>query len=140
MLNDIALRNEHMKKNELHPIHPGEVLLEEFLKPMDLSQNKLALNIGVPARRINEIVLTVVLAYLNSFKKSLINTSSQFEKVAGDLETETETVREKSTTLQNVDQAVGLFTGLARLASFSRTGFRITGGGVFKAAGNFFVR
>jgi hypothetical protein len=119
MLNDVALRNEHMKKNKLHPIHQGEVLLEEFLKPMDLSQNKLALNIGVPARRINEIVLTVVLAYLNSLKKSLINTSSQFEKVAGDIETETEaeTVREKSTTLQNVDQALGLFTGLARLAA-----------------------
>jgi antitoxin HigA-1 len=41
----------------LHPIHPGEVLVEEFLKPMGLSQNKLALNIGVPARRINEIIL-----------------------------------------------------------------------------------
>ena len=38
-------------------MHPGEVLLQEFLKPMDLSQNKLALSIGVPARRINEIVL-----------------------------------------------------------------------------------
>lgn len=46
-----------MKKRKLHPIHPGEVLLEEFLRPMGLSQNKLALNIGVPARRINEIVL-----------------------------------------------------------------------------------
>ena len=46
-----------MKKNKLHPVHPGEVLLEEFLKPMGLSQNKLALNIGVPPRRINEIVL-----------------------------------------------------------------------------------
>jgi antitoxin HigA-1 len=46
-----------MKKKKLHPIHPGEVLLEEFLKPMGLSQNKLAINIGVPARRINEIVL-----------------------------------------------------------------------------------
>ncbi|MCJ7481785.1 MAG: HigA family addiction module antitoxin [Thermodesulfovibrionales bacterium] len=46
-----------MKKKKLHPVHPGEVLLEEFLKPMGLSQNKLALNIGVPARRINEIVL-----------------------------------------------------------------------------------
>jgi addiction module HigA family antidote len=44
-------------KKKLHPVHPGEVLLEEFLKPMDLSQNRLALNIGVPARRINEIVL-----------------------------------------------------------------------------------
>ncbi|MEE9523726.1 MAG: HigA family addiction module antitoxin [Thermodesulfovibrionales bacterium] len=46
-----------MKKKTLHPVHPGEVLLEEFLKPMDLSQNRLALNLGVPARRINEIVL-----------------------------------------------------------------------------------
>ena len=46
-----------MKKKKLHPVHPGEVLLEECLKPMGLSQNKLALNIGVPARRINEIVL-----------------------------------------------------------------------------------
>jgi len=46
-----------MKKKKLRPIHPGEVLLEEFLKPMGLSQNKLALNIGVPARRINEVVL-----------------------------------------------------------------------------------
>ena len=39
------------------PIHPGEVLLEEFLKPMGLSQNRAALDMGVPARRINEIVL-----------------------------------------------------------------------------------
>jgi addiction module HigA family antidote len=46
-----------MKKKKLHPVHPGEVLLEEFLKPLGLSQNKLALNIGVPPRRINEIVL-----------------------------------------------------------------------------------
>lgn len=46
-----------MKRRRLHPVHPGEVLLEEFLKPMGLSQHRLALNIGVPARRINEIVL-----------------------------------------------------------------------------------
>jgi addiction module HigA family antidote len=44
-------------KKILHSVHPGEVLSEEFLKPMNLSQNRLALNIGVPARRINEIVL-----------------------------------------------------------------------------------
>lgn len=43
--------------DKLKPTHPGEVLLEEFLKPMDLSQNRLALSIGVPPRRINEIVL-----------------------------------------------------------------------------------
>ena len=42
--------------DQLDPIHPGEVLLEEFLKPLDLSQNQLALSIRVPARRINEIV------------------------------------------------------------------------------------
>lgn len=42
---------------KLSPIHPGEVLLEEFLKPMELSQNRLAIDIGVDARRINEIVL-----------------------------------------------------------------------------------
>ncbi len=46
-----------MASKKLHPIHPGEVLLEEFLKPMGLSQNRLALDIGVPPRRINEIVL-----------------------------------------------------------------------------------
>jgi addiction module HigA family antidote len=46
-----------MAQTKLHPVHPGEVLLEEFLKPMNLSQNRLALDIGVPARRINEIVL-----------------------------------------------------------------------------------
>lgn len=38
------------------PIHPGEVLLEEFLEPMELSQYRLAKDISVPARRINEIV------------------------------------------------------------------------------------
>lgn len=46
-----------MPEERLHPVHPGEVLLEEFLKPMGLSQNRLALDIGVPPRRINEIVL-----------------------------------------------------------------------------------
>jgi addiction module HigA family antidote len=44
------------ESTKLSPVHPGEVLLEEFLKPMNLSQNRLALDIRVPARRINEIV------------------------------------------------------------------------------------
>jgi len=43
-------------EEKLNPVHPGEVLLEEFLKPFGLSQHRLALNIGVDARRINEIV------------------------------------------------------------------------------------
>lgn len=46
-----------MAVKKLKPVHPGEVLFEEFLKPMDLSQNRLALAIGVPPRRVNEIVL-----------------------------------------------------------------------------------
>jgi len=41
----------------LRNIHPGEVLLEEFLEPMEISQNALARATGVPPRRINEIVL-----------------------------------------------------------------------------------
>lgn len=42
---------------KLPAVHPGEVLLEEFLKPMDISQYQLAKDISVPPRRINEIVL-----------------------------------------------------------------------------------
>ena len=46
-----------MAANKIEPLHPGEILLEEFLKPMGISQNRVALDIRVPARRINEIVL-----------------------------------------------------------------------------------
>ncbi len=45
-----------MSQKRLPPIHPGEILLEEFLKPMDISQYRLAKATSVPARRINEIV------------------------------------------------------------------------------------
>ena len=45
-----------MSKRKIPPIHPGEILLEEFLKPMGISQYRLAKEISVPARRINEIV------------------------------------------------------------------------------------
>lgn len=40
----------------MSPVHPGEILLEEFLRPLDVSQYQLAKELGVPARRINEIV------------------------------------------------------------------------------------
>ena len=43
--------------DRLPNIHPGEVLLEEFLRPFELSQNRLGRELGVPPRRINEIVL-----------------------------------------------------------------------------------
>jgi addiction module HigA family antidote len=45
-----------MNNKKLPPIHPGEILIEEFLKPMGLSQYRLAKDISVPPRRINEIV------------------------------------------------------------------------------------
>ena len=45
-----------MSKRDFPPIHPGEILLEEFLKPMDISQYRLAKDISVDPRRINEIV------------------------------------------------------------------------------------
>ncbi len=46
-----------MSSKKLSPIHPGEVLLHEFLEPMELSQTRLAKGIGVSPRRVNEIVL-----------------------------------------------------------------------------------
>lgn len=45
-----------MKTRKLPPIHPGEVLFEEFMRPMGISQNQLGRDLGVPPRRINEIV------------------------------------------------------------------------------------
>ena len=45
-----------MNNKKIGPIHPGEILLEEFLKPMGISQYRVAKDISVPPRRINEIV------------------------------------------------------------------------------------
>ncbi len=45
-----------MPKNKIINPHPGEILLEEFLKPMKISQNKLAMELRVPCHRVNEIV------------------------------------------------------------------------------------
>jgi addiction module HigA family antidote len=45
-----------MKKEKIAPVHPGEILMEEFLKPLGISQYRVAKDINVPARRINEIV------------------------------------------------------------------------------------
>jgi len=46
-----------MSEKKIEPLHPGEVLRTEFLEPLEMSQNRLAIAIRVPARRINEIVL-----------------------------------------------------------------------------------
>jgi addiction module HigA family antidote len=46
-----------MKNEKMAPVHPGEILQEDFLKPMGISQYRLSKDISVPPRRINEIVL-----------------------------------------------------------------------------------
>ena len=68
-----------MATRKLRNIHPGEVLMEEFLNPLGISQNALARAIGVPPRRINEIALgkrsitadTAVAAVRSSFGDEL---------------------------------------------------------------------
>ena len=45
-----------MRRRKIEPVHPGEILSEEFLKPLGISQYRLAKDIKVPARRVNEIV------------------------------------------------------------------------------------
>ena len=52
-----TIREGSMSKNDvLAPIHPGEILREEYLEPLGITQHRLAVEIGVPPRRINEIV------------------------------------------------------------------------------------
>lgn len=50
------MSKEGKKEDKIAPIHPGEVLMEDFIKGFGITQNKLAVAIGVPPRRINEIV------------------------------------------------------------------------------------
>src|SRR5947207_814884 len=52
----ITTEGHRMTAKRLTPIHPGEILLEEFLEPMRVSQYRIAKDISVPPRRINEIV------------------------------------------------------------------------------------
>lgn len=54
--NRLPLGDTKMSKKFLEPIHPGEILLEEFMEPMGISINELARKIKVPANRISEIV------------------------------------------------------------------------------------
>lgn len=78
-----------MKDPALNPVHPGEILLEEFLKPLSISQYRLAKDIHVPLRRVNEIVLerrgisadtALRLArYLNTTPQFWLNLQSRYE-------------------------------------------------------------
>src|SRR5256886_10964001 len=78
-----------MMAKRLPPVHPGEVLLEEFLEPMGLSQYRLAKDIAVPPRRINEIVhrMRAVSAdtalrlarYFGTSERFLLNLQAQYD-------------------------------------------------------------
>src|SRR6266571_4217771 len=78
-----------MKDPALNPVHPGEILLEDFLKPLRISQYRLAKDVHVPLRRINEIVLgrrgvsadsALRLArYFNSTPQFWLNLQSHYE-------------------------------------------------------------
>ena len=56
MMLKLSITIRRIKVKNMKPVHPGEVLLEDFLKPMGISQYRLAKEISVSARRINEIV------------------------------------------------------------------------------------
>ena len=53
---NIFIEDKMMTSQKLPPVHPGEILLEEYLKPLGISQNKLGRDLNVPAQRINDIV------------------------------------------------------------------------------------
>ena len=87
-----------MKDPALNPVHPGEILAQDFLKPLDISQYRLAKDIHVPLRRINEIVLrrrgisadsALRLArYFNTTPQFWLNLQSRYELDTARLATE----------------------------------------------------
>jgi antitoxin HigA-1 len=87
-----------MKDPALNPVHPGEILSEDFLRPLSISQYRLAKDIHVPARRVNEIVLgrrgisadtALRLArYFNTTPQFWLNLQSRYELDAARLATE----------------------------------------------------
>lgn len=68
------------KMERLAPVHPGEILLEEFLQPMGLSQNRLEMHMGILARRINAIILwkRAITAHTALRLARALNTTPQF--------------------------------------------------------------
>ena len=78
-----------MFKNKMRPIHPGEILKEEFLVPLDMSVNALAISLRVPASRLNDIVrekrsVSVDTAlrlarYFNTTPQSWLNLQNSYE-------------------------------------------------------------
>ena len=67
-------------KNKIEPVHPGEILLEEFLQPMNISQYRLAKDLGLPLSRINQITLgnRVITAETALLLSKYFNLSEEF--------------------------------------------------------------
>lgn len=100
-------------KKKIPPVHPGEILFEEFLKPMNLSQYRLANDINVPPRRINEIVhgkrrITADTAlrlahYFNMTPRFWINLQSHY-----DLEVESDKI------LDSIEKEVAVYQAVSQ--------------------------
>ena len=103
-----------MTLKKLPPVHPGEILLEEYLKPLGISQNKLGRDLGVPAQRINEIVrsqrsITVDTAlrlarYFQTTPQFWLNLQSRYEL---EMAQETRLVERITREVRNRDSSLG---------------------------------
>ncbi len=97
-------------KNKINPVHPGEILLEEFLKPMDITQYRLAKDLGLPLSRINQIVLSnraitaptalLLSKYFNLSEEFWLNLQNRF-----DLETAKDKMKDRLQSLKVVSKA-----------------------------------
>jgi|SRR5208337_3777373 len=117
---------EQQNNNIVSIVHDGSLTQDDALNALALAAQS-ATELLPPALAkcnnqddINKVQAardTVVLAYLNSLKKSLINTSSHFEQVATYLAAAAQDVKDKSKSLTDVSQAISLFSGLVQLAA-----------------------
>ncbi|MDP2038709.1 MAG: HigA family addiction module antitoxin [Ignavibacteria bacterium] len=97
-------------KNKITPVHPGEILLEEFLKPMEITQYRLAKDLGLPLSRINQIVLSnraitaptalLLSKYFNLSEEFWLNLQNRY-----DLETAKDKMKDQLETIRTATQA-----------------------------------
>ena len=97
-------------KNKITPVHPGEILLEEFLKPMEITQYRLAKDLGLPLSRINQIVLSnraitaptalLLSKYFNLTEEFWLNLQNRF-----DLETAKDKMKDRLQSVKMVPKA-----------------------------------
>jgi addiction module HigA family antidote len=105
-----------MSKRKIPNIHPGEVLLEDFMKPLELSQYRVAKDIGVPPRRINEIVhgKRAVTADTALRLSRYFGTTAQFWL---NLQTRHDLEHESERSIRKIEREVNVLTALKRQAA-----------------------